>query len=74
MKIGFIGMGNMAQALAQGFKNAGLVRTEDMYAFAPNQTKLMANSEKIGFIPMPSAKELVKNSGCCHVEKVSRGI
>ena len=62
MKIGFIGMGNMAQALAQGFKNAGLVRTEDMYAFAPNQTKLAANAEKIGFIPMPSAKELVKNS------------
>ena len=55
-------MGNMAQTLAMGFKKAGLVRTEDMFAYAPNQKKLAANAGKIGFIPMPSVKELVQNA------------
>ena len=29
-KIGFIGMGNMAQALCQGFINSGLVNKENI--------------------------------------------
>jgi len=56
MKIGFLGMGNMAQAIAEGWVKKGLVAPEDMLAYAPNQEKLAANASRIGFIPMASAK------------------
>ena len=39
-KIGFIGMGNMAQAMAVGLLRAGKVSDEALYAYAPNQDKL----------------------------------
>lgn len=58
-KLGFIGMGNMAQALCQGFIASGLIATEDVFAFAPNQEKLAKNAEKIGFNPVKSLKELL---------------
>jgi len=54
--IGFIGMGNMAQALCAGFVKSGLVDT--IYAYAPNQEKLKSNAEKYGFTPAASVKEL----------------
>ncbi|MBR3706105.1 MAG: pyrroline-5-carboxylate reductase [Firmicutes bacterium] len=53
-KIGFIGMGNMARALAEGFIASGKVSAEDILAYAPNQQKLAANAEKIGFTPCSS--------------------
>ena len=53
-KIGFIGMGNMAQALAAGFINAGAIDKKNVYAFAPHQDKLQKNAEKIGFTPVRS--------------------
>ena len=53
-KIGFIGMGNMARALAEGFIASGKVSAEDIFAYAPNQQKLAANAEKIGFTPCSS--------------------
>ncbi|MCR5527258.1 MAG: pyrroline-5-carboxylate reductase [Lachnospiraceae bacterium] len=59
-KLGFIGMGNMAQALAIGFIKSGKISKENVYAFAPSQDKLKANAERIGFIPMTSAAGLVK--------------
>ena len=40
MKIGFIGMGNMAQALASGFTKYAKVKVHSLKAFAPNQIKL----------------------------------
>lgn len=61
-KIGFIGMGNMAQAIAAGFVNSGKVKKENLLAFAPNQEKLKKNAEKIGFVPYDSVKNLVKDS------------
>lgn len=60
-KLGFIGMGNMAQALCAGFVK-GSVKKENVYAYAPNQEKLKANSEKLGFIPCASLKEVVKHA------------
>lgn len=60
--IGFIGMGNMAQAMACGFINSGKVKAEEVFAYAPNQTKLKDNASKIGFIPASSNLELVKKS------------
>ncbi len=59
-KIGFIGMGNMAQALATGFLKSK--KTGEIFAFAPNQEKLLKNSQKIGFSPCVSAAEVCKNA------------
>ena len=58
-KIGFIGMGNMAQALAGGFINSDAISKENVFAFAPNQEKLKKNAEAIGFTPVESVEELV---------------
>lgn len=61
-RLGFIGMGNMAQALALGFiKSKGIAR-EKVFAYAPHQDKLKKNAELIGFTPMNSLKEL---AGIC---------
>lgn len=61
-KIGFIGMGNMAQAIAQGFINSNKIQKENLFAFAPNQQKLNANAQKIGFTPCTTIFDLVKKS------------
>lgn len=58
-KIAFIGMGNMAQALAQGFIKTGKVNAADIFAYAPHQEKLAANAAKIGFVPCKTLKEAV---------------
>lgn len=59
MKIGFIGMGNMAQAIAAGFIYSGKIDGTDVYAYAPHQDKLKSNAAKIGFVPAPTPKALV---------------
>ncbi len=61
MKIGFIGMGNMAQAIAAGFIYSGKIDGTDVYAYAPHQDKLKSNATKIGFVPAPTPKALVKS-------------
>ncbi|MCR5763948.1 MAG: pyrroline-5-carboxylate reductase [Treponema sp.] len=48
-KIGFIGMGNMALAIAGGFIGSGKIKGSDIFAYAPNQEKLRKNAEKLGF-------------------------
>jgi len=58
-KLGFIGMGNMALAIAEGFVKTGKVQGKDIYAYAPNQEKLKKNAEKIGFNPCASLLDLV---------------
>ncbi|MBO4546905.1 MAG: pyrroline-5-carboxylate reductase [Treponema sp.] len=69
MKIGFIGMGNMAQAIAAGFVNSKKIAASDLFAYAPNQEKLKANAQKIGFVPLASNKEVAQKSDavfvCC---------
>lgn len=57
-KLGFIGMGNMAQALATGFIESGSIAKTDVFAYAPHQDKLQKNAERIGFAPCASLKEL----------------
>ena len=59
-KLGFIGMGNMAQALAAGFIQSGSIDKSKVFAFAPNQDKLKKNSQRIGFTPCESVKELAE--------------
>ena len=61
-KIGFIGMGNMAMALAAGFLATGKVRGEEMCAFAPNQDKLRQNAQSLGFSPRPTALAVAEDS------------
>lgn len=61
MKLGFIGMGNMAKALATGFINNKTCAATDIYAYAPNQQKLKANAELMGFQPVNTPQELIKN-------------
>lgn len=59
MKIGFVGMGNMALAIAGGFINSGKVSKENIYAYAPNQEKLNANAAKVGFVPCADIKKMI---------------
>lgn len=69
MKIAFIGMGNMAQAIAAGFVASKKIAAKDLWAYAPNQEKLKANAAKIGFNPCSSNAEAVKSADvvfvCC---------
>ena len=58
-RLGFIGMGNMAQALCAGFVNSGKIAAESVYAYAPHYDKLVKNSEKYGFTPCKTLAELV---------------
>ncbi len=58
-RIGFIGMGNMAKAMAIGFVRAGKMAADDMGAFAPNQEKLAKNAAEIGFRPYADIESLI---------------
>lgn len=46
--IGFIGYGNMAQAIAEGLVNAGVVNGGDIVACAAHYDKLERNAAKLG--------------------------
>ena len=59
-KLGFIGMGNMAQALCKGFVSSGKIAKENVYAYAPNYEKLCKNSEIYGFNPCRDVVEMVE--------------
>ena len=59
-KIGFIGMGNMALAIAGGFINSGKVKKSNIFAYAPNQEQLKKNAEKLGFTAVESLAQLCK--------------
>lgn len=61
MKIGFIGMGNMAQALCAGFVKEALTK-EEVFAYAPNQEKLNRNAEKIGFTACESLSQVASRA------------
>lgn len=49
MHIGFIGFGNMAQAMAGGFVRSGAVQPGDIGACARDRAKLQRNTEPQGF-------------------------
>lgn len=59
-KIGFIGMGNMARAIAGGFAAAGVVAPEDMYAFAPRYERLKEFADSIGMNACRTVFELLE--------------
>ena len=57
--IGFIGYGNMAQAIAQGLVASGVVKGGQMVACAAHFDKLEVNAAKLGVRPLHSAIEVV---------------
>ena len=59
MKLGFIGMGNMGLALAEGFLASGKLQSTDIAAYAPNREKLKANATRVGFLPCETASEAI---------------
>ncbi len=61
-RLGFIGMGNMAQALVTGFVNSGKVMGDDICAYAPNQEKLAKNCEILGIRPCATLEDVVMAS------------
>lgn len=62
IKIGFIGFGNMAQAIADGLIGKQVMTGERMCACAKNWDKLCANTEKRGMTPCKDPKETVEQS------------
>ena len=62
MKIGFIGMGNMAKAIAMGWISNKVVASTDMFAYAPTKEKLLNNAKEIGFAPCDTVVDLVQKS------------
>ena len=55
--LGFIGMGNMAGAIAAGIIQKGLMKKDEVFAYAPHYDKLVKNAEKIGFTACKELKE-----------------
>ncbi|MCF0115543.1 MAG: pyrroline-5-carboxylate reductase [Erysipelotrichaceae bacterium] len=61
MKLGFLGYGNMAQAIAKGLVNAKVVNPEDIYASAFHYDKLVKNCGILGIHACKSNEELINS-------------
>lgn len=61
MNIGFIGFGNMAQAMTEGFIQYGNFNPDMFYACAKDYDKLVFNTKKYGIHACKSAKEICEN-------------
>ncbi len=62
MKIGFIGYGNMAQAIATGLVEKKVFEPKDVFASARDFAKLEKNTKKIGINACKDNLETVKNA------------
>lgn len=60
-KIGFIGMGNMASAIAGGIIKSGFINGQDVYAFDVDQTKLSKMNDEFNIQSCDSEIDLVNN-------------
>ena len=58
-KIGFIGMGNMARAIAEGFVKGNAAKAEDLYAYAPHFDKLESFCRPLGIHACASVEEML---------------
>lgn len=59
MKLAFIGMGNMATALARGFLASGKLAGADVIAFDPCQQSLKEKATSLGFSPAATAADAI---------------
>ncbi len=66
LKVGFIGFGNMAQAMAEGFLRTGALKPEQVYACARNWEKLCRNTEERGMHACRDAKEVADSAEFGH--------
>ncbi len=62
LKIGFIGYGNMAQAMVKGLLAAGSVKQEQIFACAGSFAKLQKTTAATGIKAVETAQEVVTNS------------
>lgn len=60
MKLAFIGMGNMATALARGFVASGRLNAADIIAYDPYQDMLKQKAAEVGFSAAATATEAVQ--------------
>ena len=58
--IGFIGYGNMAQAIAEGLVNAGTISGNDIVACAAHYDKLECNAAKLGVKAVHTAAQVAE--------------
>lgn len=61
-KLGFIGVGNMGEALLRGILGSGLMSPGDILASDVNSEKLSSLSGELGITALESNRELVKSS------------
>lgn len=61
IKLGFIGFGNMARAMADGLLLQKAVRPDQIYACAKHYDKLCCNTRERGIHPCRDAKETAEN-------------
>lgn len=59
-KIGFLGFGNIAQAIAKGWILSNEIQPEQLYASARDQKKLALNAETLGIHSVATNRKLVK--------------
>src|SRR5699024_5249503 len=62
VKIGFIGFGNMGQAIADGFLYTHTLKPSQMCACAVNYEKLKKNTEKRGMKACRDSQEVVEQA------------
>ncbi|MDO4913639.1 MAG: pyrroline-5-carboxylate reductase [Bifidobacteriaceae bacterium] len=60
--IGFIGYGNMAQAIVQGLVEHDVVQAKDIIACAAHYNKLEENAKKYGIIPCHSVQDVINTA------------
>lgn len=60
LKIGFIGFGNMGQALVNGWILSGVIKPNQLYASARDQAKLARTTKKHGIQPVSTNNELIE--------------
>ncbi len=63
-RVGFIGFGNMAEAIITGMISSGNYENEEIGAFDPDTEKLNKGAEKLGFTAFTSNMELVESCEC----------
>ena len=72
IELGFIGFGNMAQAMAQGLVDSGALSGEHIHACAGHFDKLQATAEKLGVNAYREAAEVVEALSLIHISEPTR--
>lgn len=61
-KIGFLGFGKMAMAIVAGWKDKDMLDEIEVFAYAPNQTKLEKNCQLLNATPCSCPEDLCRQS------------